>query len=89
MKKIHFLGLEEYRAQKAIAMAVDVILLALFLVSAVYGCQLSLKLLSLGQKSPALRLEIGYVYLAAPVGFTLASIRLIQTHVKKFQRKEV
>ncbi|RPF54315.1 TRAP transporter small permease [Aquisalibacillus elongatus] len=54
----------------------------LFLIFAVlvvyYGSDISSNLLRLGQKSPALQVEMGLVYLAAPIGMGLTVIRLIQ-----------
>ncbi|WP_411953990.1 TRAP transporter small permease [Alkalibacillus sp. S2W] len=43
-----------------------------------YGTDISRNLLELGQKSPALQVEMGLVYMAAPIGMGLTVIRLIQ-----------
>lgn len=50
------------------------------------GYEISMKLLTWGQKSPALHIPIGLVYLAGPVGMGLASIRLIQQIFQQFRR---
>ncbi|WP_088105887.1 TRAP transporter small permease [Halalkalibacter urbisdiaboli] len=49
---------------------------AMFIV--IYGYDMAERLLQFGQTSPALRIPMGFVYLAAPVGMALTSIRLIQ-----------
>lgn len=43
-----------------------------------YGYEISMKLLTWGQSSPALNLPVGLVYLATPVGMGLTAIRLLQ-----------
>ncbi|MGP4073405.1 TRAP transporter small permease [Piscibacillus sp. B03] len=43
-----------------------------------YGTEISSNLLRLGQKSPALQIEMGIVYLAAPIGMGLTMFRLVQ-----------
>ncbi|MDV2582195.1 TRAP transporter small permease [Alkalibacillus haloalkaliphilus] len=43
-----------------------------------YGTDISMNLLQLGQRSPALQVEMGLVYLAAPIGMGLTMIRLAQ-----------
>ncbi|WP_078553440.1 TRAP transporter small permease [Bacillus alkalicellulosilyticus] len=48
-----------------------------------YGYDMSQKLLQFGQTSPALKIPMGFVYLAAPVGMALTSIRLIQHLIKQ------
>ncbi|GEL77746.1 TRAP transporter small permease [Tenuibacillus multivorans] len=54
----------------------------LFLIFAVlvvrYGTEISMSLLRLGQQSPALHVQMGIVYLAAPIGMGLTVIRLLQ-----------
>ncbi|TFB24438.1 TRAP transporter small permease [Filobacillus milosensis] len=43
-----------------------------------YGTEISSNLLRLGQQSPALHIEMGLVYLAAPIGMGLTVLRLLQ-----------
>ncbi|MEB5471058.1 MULTISPECIES: TRAP transporter small permease [Virgibacillus] len=43
-----------------------------------YGADITIRLLSWGQDSPALQIPMGVVYLAAPVGLGLCIIRLMQ-----------
>jgi len=50
-----------------------------------YGTDIALKLLGYGQKSPALHIPMGLVYLATPIGLGLASIRLIQNLIGQFR----
>jgi len=49
-----------------------------------HGYEITMKLFSLGQSSPALNLPMGFVYAAAPIGLGLAVIRLIQSIVEEF-----
>jgi len=56
---------------------------AIFVV--IYGYDLSAQLLGWGQRSSGLRIPMGYVYLAAPVGMGLTAIRLIQQLFKQIQ----
>ena len=49
------------------------------------------KLLGFGQKSPALQIPMGLVYMSAPIGMGLTLIRLIQNlikHIRVLQGKE-
>ena len=43
-----------------------------------YGYDIASQLLSFGQKSPALQIPMGLVYMATPVGMGLTIIRLLQ-----------
>ncbi len=43
-----------------------------------YGADITIRLLSWGQDSPALQIPMGVVYLAAPIGLGLCIIRLMQ-----------
>ena len=47
-----------------------------------YGYDIASKLLAFGQKSPALQIPMGLVYMATPVGMGLTLIRLIQNLIK-------
>ncbi|MFZ3591302.1 TRAP transporter small permease [Bacillus sp. DJP31] len=59
------------------------IIFALFVIR--YGFDISLKLLSFGQTSPALHIPMGIVYMATPIGISLTLIRLIQNLVKNIR----
>jgi TRAP-type C4-dicarboxylate transport system permease small subunit len=54
----------------------------LFMVFCVYtvwiGTDIAMKILEFGQKSPALQIPMGIIYMAAPVGMALSIIRIIQ-----------
>ena len=47
-----------------------------------YGYDIASKLLAFGQKSPALQIPMGLVYMATPVGMGLTLIQLIQNLIK-------
>lgn len=56
-----------------------------------YGYDIASKLLAFGQKSPALQIPMGLVYMATPIGMGLTLIRLIQNllkDIKVLQGKE-
>ncbi|MFC4323648.1 TRAP transporter small permease [Litchfieldia salsa] len=56
------------------------IVFALFIIR--YGFDIANKLLGFGQKSPALQIPMGLVYMATPIGIGLTLIRLIQNLIK-------
>ncbi|MER2089602.1 MAG: TRAP transporter small permease [Sporosarcina sp.] len=56
------------------------IVFAIFVI--MYGFEIANKLLDFGQKSPALQIPMGLVYMAAPIGMGLTLIRLIQNLIK-------
>ncbi|WP_216829146.1 TRAP transporter small permease [Alkalihalobacterium elongatum] len=56
---------------------------ALFVVY--YGYDVASRLLAWGQRSPALQLPMGLVYMATPIGMGLTIIRLIQQLIKQFK----
>ena len=55
------------------------------LILAFLGVQLVLAVLSRGQVSPALRIPVGYFYIAAPMGFLLTGIHYIRTFVRNIR----
>lgn len=59
------------------------VVFALFVIY--YGFDIASKLLEFGQKSPALQIPMGLVYMATPVGMGLTLIRLIQNLIKQFR----
>lgn len=48
----------------------------------IFGYELANQLLQFGQKSPALQIPMGFVYMATPVGMGLTLIRLVQNQIK-------
>lgn len=56
----------------------NLIFLVFSILIILYGNQIVQQFLGWGQTSPALKIPMGLVYAATPVGFTLTSIRLIQ-----------
>jgi len=63
----------------------NILFLAFCMIVMKYGTDIALKLLGYGQKSPALHIPMGLVYLATPIGLGLASIRLIQNLIGQFR----
>lgn len=68
-----------------LSIVANILFLAFAIVIVIYGYDISAQLLSWGQQSPALHIPMGLVYLAAPVGMALTSIRLIQNLVSQFR----
>lgn len=66
------------RQMNIMGIIANLIFLSFSLLVIVYGNNIALQLLGWGQTSPALHVPMGFVYMAAPVGFALTSIRLIQ-----------
>jgi TRAP-type C4-dicarboxylate transport system permease small subunit len=50
-----------------------------------YGFDIASQLLAFGQKSPALQIPMGLVYMATPVGIGLSVIRIIQNLIVLFK----
>ena len=69
------------KSKKVISLIVNLLMLTFSVVVVYYGMNSVLRMLHFGQKSPALRIPKGYIYLAAPVGFGLAGIRTIQNMI--------
>jgi TRAP-type C4-dicarboxylate transport system permease small subunit len=66
------------KAKIVLSMIANLLFLSFSSFAIFYGFQISMKLLTWGQVSPALDIPIGLVYLATPVGMGLTAIRLIQ-----------
>ncbi|MDQ0297969.1 TRAP-type C4-dicarboxylate transport system permease small subunit [Salibacterium salarium] len=64
-------------------MIANIIFLIFAVVVIYYGQSVALRILELGQESPALHIPMGIVYLATPVGMGLTAIRLIQQLIKQ------
>lgn len=74
--------------KKAILIISDLIFMGFSLYIIVAGSSIASKILSLGQKSPAMGLQMGYIYLATVVGFSLTLIRLLQNFITHFRKKD-
>lgn len=62
------------------------LLFLVFCISVVnYGSDIAVRLLEFGQKSPALQIPMGVVYMATPIGMGLAAIRIIQNLIVQFK----
>lgn len=70
------------KPRRVIALLVNLLLLAFSAVVVYYGASSVARMLRFGQRSPALRIPKGYIYMAAPVGFGLAGLRTLQNLVK-------
>lgn len=71
---------------KVLLNILSTILFAVFAIFIIkYGFDIANKLLTFGQKSPALQIPMGLVYMATPIGMGLTLIRLIQNLVKYFK----
>ncbi|ARK31211.1 TRAP transporter small permease [Halalkalibacter krulwichiae] len=61
----------------------NVIFLSFAIFVVVYGYDIAKTVLTYGQKSPALQIPMGLVYLATPVGMGVTALRLIQQIVRQ------
>jgi len=72
--------------QKLIINIVANILFLTFAIFAViYGYRISQQLLGFGQTSAGLKVPMGLVYMATPIGMGLTSIRIVQQLIKQFK----
>lgn len=63
----------------------NLIFLVFCIVVVQYGFDIAIKLLNFGQKSPALQIPMGLVYMATPIGMGLAGVRIIQNLIVQFK----
>lgn len=71
------------KAKVVLGMVSNMIFLAFAVFIIFYGSSISFLILDWGQVSPALNFPVGWVYLAAPAGMGLTSMRLLQVLVKQ------
>lgn len=80
------------KAQKALAIFVDICCLLLCVLILTQGISIVQTQLSKGQLSPAMRIPMGYMYAAIPVGMAFFCIRYVQqiiSKIKNFNAPEV
>ncbi|MFC7062163.1 TRAP transporter small permease [Halobacillus seohaensis] len=73
------------RGKLILAMIANLLFLAFSIFVVIYGYDIANQLLGFGQDSPALHIPMGAVYMATPIGFGLAAIRLIQNLYVQFK----
>jgi TRAP-type C4-dicarboxylate transport system permease small subunit len=73
------------KARIVLSLIANIIFLVFSLIVVRYGSDIALKLLAFGQKSPALHIPMGIVYMASPIGMGLAAIRLIQNITRQIK----
>lgn len=71
-----------------LSLVIHLIFLIFCIVVAVIGFKVVGQMMEYGQRSPALGIEMGYVYLCVPVGLTLTSIRIVQKVARIIRGKE-
>lgn len=64
----------------------NLIFLAYSIFIVYYGVEVVQSFVSMGQTSPALNIPMGLVYLAAPVGFAITTLRLTQSTYSLIQK---
>jgi TRAP-type C4-dicarboxylate transport system permease small subunit len=69
-----------------LSMIGNLLFLAFALFVSINGYQVTMKLLTWGQSSPALNIPVGLVYLAGPIGMGLTAIRLLQQLFHQIKR---
>lgn len=65
-------------ARKYATLLSDIIFLIFSIIIIFKGFEMSSRILKLGQFSPALGIPMGFIYLAAPIGFFLTAVRITQ-----------
>lgn len=66
-------------------MIVNMLFLTFAVILLIYGGKISIQIYQWGQISPALQLNMGLVYMSAPVSMLLTSWRIIQQLLQQFQ----
>lgn len=77
------------RTRKALMLIICVTTSALMFFLAYHALQYVLIMARLGSVSPVLQVPLYIVYLAAPIGFTLAGLRYAATTVRNLREREV
>ena len=73
------------KARISLNILANLIFLVFCFVVVQYGFDIATKLLNFGQKSPALHIPMGIVYMATPIGMGLSGIRIIQNLIIQFK----
>jgi TRAP-type C4-dicarboxylate transport system permease small subunit len=79
------LRLLHIKQQLKLEMIVNVLFLLFAIFLLIYGGKISTQILMWGQRSPALQVNMGLVYMAAPVAMLLTSLRLTQQLLLQFK----
>lgn len=84
--KVDFLlSILKGRAKIALNIFANLLFLGFAITIIYYGSQITQNLFNFGQTSPALKLPMGLVYLATPIGMGLTSFRIIQQLISQFR----
>ena len=87
-----FLLLLNQKGQMILNFIVNLLFMAFAIFVIIYGTEIASQLLQFGQRSAAIQIPMGYVYMATPIGMGLTLIRLIQNQVsivRSLMHKEV
>lgn len=77
-----------YKIRNVLSVINILVFISFALIVVFYGYEVAEHILASDQKSPSLRIPIGLVYLAAPVGMLLTVVRLIQDIYFQFKSNE-
>jgi len=66
----------------------DLIFLLFSIIVVAAGMKVATKIFMSGQRTPALQIPMGLIYMAVPVGFTLVTIRLLQKIIYSSYKKK-
>lgn len=72
------------RNRERLEFADDLILFIIFLMVIVYGISTVRQMMVMGGRSAALGIKKAYIYMACPVGLSLACIRMVQKYMLKW-----
>jgi TRAP-type C4-dicarboxylate transport system permease small subunit len=80
-----FLRLLHAKQQIKLEIIVNILFLLFAIFLLIYGGKISTQIFMWGQRSPALQVNMGLVYMAAPVAMLLTSLRLTQQLLLQFK----
>ena len=77
------------RQRQVLGFATDLVLFVIFAFVIWYGIDTTGQMMEMGGKSAALGINKAYVYMACPVGLSLACIRMVQKYILKWKRRNM
>ena len=76
------------KVNAVVSIIADLIFLVFSIVVVMAGMKVTTKIFASGQRTPALQIPMGYIYMAVPIGFTLVTIRLLQRFINSGFKKK-
>jgi TRAP-type C4-dicarboxylate transport system permease small subunit len=79
------------KARPILALFGEILMFVFFVFLSIKGYELAASVIGVDRKTPGIGVNAGYIYLFAPIGFTLSAIRLAENRIEdviSFMRKE-